>query len=155
MKRIPLTLGLWALVDDIDYEALSRHKWCASKNKDANTYYALRATPRPNKSTVQMHREILKPPPNIKVDHRNRNGLDNRRSNIRLATSSQNCCNSIKPCTNTSGYKGVSWDKSRKKWRAYIKINGRYITVGRFANKMSAVQARREASKTHHGEFAR
>jgi len=146
----------YALVDDEDFEELNKHKWYAIK--DHNTYYAIRHDKRdPNtleRKSVRMHRILLNAPSNMVVDHINGNGLDNRRSNIRLCTQSQNAFNQRKNIKNVSGYKGVGWHKQRKKWRAQIRINKKRIDIGHFSTPKLAHEAYIEAAKKYHGDFA-
>ena len=138
MKTIPLTQGQHAIVDDADYERLSAYRWYAAwKN---NTYYAARKTPLNGRKqgTEYMHHVIIGKPQNGQVtDHRNRNGLDNRRSNLRHATKSVNRMN--------TDATGVSWDKERGKWRAQMMVNGKQYLLGRFTNYTAACRARRKA----------
>lgn len=154
MRRIALTQGQVALVDDADYEWLSQWEWYAMKAP--RTFYARRNGPRNSKghqTSVLMHHEIFGGEP----DHINRNGLDNRRSNLRAADSSQQMWNSATGKPNRSGYRGVcrySGRTSHKNWRAYIRVRGRQITVGWFATPLEAARARDEAAKRHHGDFA-
>ncbi len=89
----------------------------------------------------------------MRVDHKNRNGLDNRRANLRIATPSQNNANSKIPINNTSGFKGVAFRK--KKWEAYIMVNQKKIHLGRFLAKELAAAARSKAGQDYFGEFAR
>ncbi len=93
--------------------------------------------------------------PQEQVDHINRDSLDNRRKNLRLATNVQNGQNRSKQRNNTSGYKGVSWDKARGRWRAFIQVGGTHKTLGRFDEMHDAVKARRDAEILYFGEFAR
>jgi hypothetical protein len=97
-----------------------------------------------------MHNVIL----NVKgIDHKNRNGLDNRRSNLRLATKGQNAANA--PARGgSSRFKGVSWDATRRKWRVQIRVNGTTRTLGRFLKERDAAEAYREAALEAWGEFA-
>lgn len=90
-----------------------------------------------------------------KVDHRDNNPLNNLRSNLRPATHSQNIRNSKKPSTNTSGFKGVYWNKSDCRWVAQINVNGKKISLGRFSDPQKAYEAYCKAAKEHFGEFAR
>jgi hypothetical protein len=96
VKRIPLTQGYEALVDDEDYNWLMQWKWCVHMPK-ADILYAVRNGGKPNgkHKTIFMHREIAGAAPGQRVDHRNRNHLDNRKSNLRPATQSQNMANSV------------------------------------------------------------
>jgi hypothetical protein len=93
------------------------------------------------------------------VDHRNNDGLDNRRANLRPATQSQNMINRPKKPNTASKYRGVRWDKSRNLWYSEIhfRYKGRRIRkfLGRFKNEIDAAKAYDEAAKKYHGEFAR
>jgi hypothetical protein len=97
----------------------------------------------------------MQAPDGIEVDHENRNGLDCRRTNLRLATHRQNIMNTGLRPANTSGYKGVSWDKENQKWRASIRAYGRSYNLGRFSTKEEAARAYNEAASRLHGSFAR
>lgn len=151
MKEIPLTKGRMALVDDEDFEVLSRHKW-----HYAAAGYACWREYSGQKSKVHfMHRYILNAKPGMTIDHINGNSLDNRKSNLRICSQQQNVWNMKKPRHNTSGYKGVSWDKERKRWAAYIKINKKKIYLGRFMSIKAAKEAYNKAAIKLYGEFAR
>lgn len=147
MKEIPLTRGQYAIVDDADYEALSQHRWHAIK--PAGTYYATR---RNGAKHVYMHRAVLET--TGPVDHINGNGLDNRRDNLRPATTAQNQWNTEKQANNTSGYKGVTYDKRARKWKAYIGVNGKRLHLGYFSTAEEAAIAYNDAASVAHGEFA-
>lgn len=149
MKQIPLTQGQFTLVDDEDFEYLNQFKWHALKAK--NTYYATRKIKR---KIIWMHREILKLTDiKIMADHKDGNGLNNQKSNIRPCDFYQNNKNQ-KPRKGTSKYKGVSWRKSRNKWVIHITINGKQKHVGSFSNEIEAAKAYDEMAKLHYGEFA-
>lgn len=151
MSEIKLTQGKVALIDDGDFASLSRFTWHA--HNDSGRWYAMRRTSRrADHRVIGMHNEIMGA---LEIDHRNGNGLDNRRENLRLATRSQNIANSKLHVRNTSGTKGVYWDKSTRKWRASICCNYRVIQLGRFVDKEEAIRVRRETQKAMFGEFAR
>jgi len=104
-----------------------------------------------NRLVYYMHHGI--DPLKNQVDHINRNRLDNRIENLRLVTPSQNLMNSGSYKNNTSGFKGVYWDKSKKEWRALIIVNGKRKHLGNFINKEDAIQAREEAEIKYFGDF--
>jgi hypothetical protein len=93
-------------------------------------------------------------PDDCYVDHINRNKLDNRRENLRIASKGENAINSKVPSNNTSGFKGVTWDKSKGKWQAQIMYQQKYIHIGRYTNLADAVEARRIKAVELFGEFA-
>jgi hypothetical protein len=153
MKEIQLTQGKVALVDDADFEFLSQWKWCAQRSD--NLYYASRKISLDNgkTKTFRMHREIMRPPDNLLVDHKNGNTLDNRRENLRICTNQENCMNSSLPIDNKSGFKGVHLDRS--KWRSRIVFNGKPIHLGMFDNPRDAGMAYNKAAIKYFGDFAK
>lgn len=159
---IELTKGQTAIVDAIDAD-LAELKWCARFDKHINGFYAVRAKPRVNGKggTEYMHRTILSRIlgrallKSEHVDHvESRSTLDNRRSNLRLATRAQNQQNQGLDVTNTSGYKGIYWHQHNKSWKASIRQNGKRISLGYFATPEEAARAYDKAAKELHGEFA-
>jgi len=157
MKKIPLTRGLFAMIDDNDYEFISQRKWHATKSK-ASTIYAkswtLKSEGKPR--LLCMHRELLGlgEGRSIVVDHINGNGLNNCRNNLRIATVSQNSANRrVIPKKNTI-YKGVSWHKAAKKWRATIQKDSKLIHIGYFKSDLDAALAYNREALNFHGEFA-
>jgi hypothetical protein len=156
MKRIKLTRDKYALVDDADYEWLSSHKWYALKH--GKTYYA-RHSKRINgkKTFFSMHRTILGLfDPKIKVDHKDYDGLNNQRNNLRVATELQNHHNIPKLPNCSSKYKGVSWSKNARKWEARIRIPDirKRENLGYFINEIEAAKAYNEKALIYFGEFA-
>jgi len=153
-RRIPLTQGQYALVDQADFESLNQFKWCAAK--DYETFYAIRYAHINNKNTtIKMHRQIMNAKENDIVDHRDKNGLNNTRENLRIATASQNNANSKRGMNRgKSKYKGVCRDERCGKWRAGIKCQGKHIHLGMFDDEIKAAKAYDEAAKKYHGEFA-
>jgi hypothetical protein len=153
MKEIPLTQGKVALIDDEDYERAMKHKWSAHKSSKGPAFYV---HCRLNAWNIELHRFILglKRGDGIMIDHRNGNGLDNQKSNLRICTSSSNQWNHRKYINNTSGYIGVDYHKSSKRWRVQSSKNSNRIYLGSFNNKRQAVIARDKAVLHLHGEFA-
>jgi len=149
-RFIPLTKGQNAIVDVEDFEQMNQWNWCAHWNERSQTFYATRN----NGRDVKMHRVILGCKKGEEVDHINHNGLDNRKSNLRKCSSSQNSCNRRMRKDNTSGIKGVYWYKLRAQWKAQIQVNGKNKHLGFFSSKEEAAQIYSEAAKKLHGEFA-
>lgn len=149
-KEIPLTQGYVAIVDDEDYEELSKYKWYVSQTPSGNK--AARST---NPGTVLMHRAIMNAPDGMDVDHINHDTLDNRRStNLRVCTRRQNLGNMRKKAGCTSKFKGVHWHKACRLWCARIKIDYRYRQLSYYHNERDAARAYNKAAKKHFGEFA-
>lgn len=141
MKKIKLTRGKYAIIDDEDFDFLNQFKWYCSFYG-----YAVRDVGgRKNKKCIFMHRIINKTKDNEITDHINRNRLDNRRCNLRTVTSRENIINRGLNKNNSSGYKGIVFRKDIKKWNARIKINYRDISLGCFINIKDAVFARKQA----------
>ncbi len=156
MKTIPLTRGLLALVDDSDFEALSHFRWHAIGNRSRYTNYAAANShdPKPLRRTILMHRQIMNPPDGMVVDHIDGNGLNNQRSNLRILTQSQNLGRASLCAANTSGFKGVTFDRQTGRWKASIQSNGKMINIGRFDDIAEAARARDEMAIKIYGEYA-
>ena len=162
-RRIPLTQGQYAIVDPDDYPRLAKYKWRICRTKGKNVTYAERSIRLPSGkySRILMHREVLSLSKGqlidvfegYVIDHINGSGLDNRKANLRPATVAQNAQNSRKR-RNRSGYKGVWFDKYKRKWRAAIVCNRRRIHLGYFYDKRDAAKAYDTAARIHFGEYA-
>ena len=157
MKRIKLTQGQYALVDDIDFKRLNQWKWCALWHPTTRNFTACRNSTiaKGKEKLIYMHREITGVSKVKVVDHKNHNRLDNRRKNLRICTHQENLMNRTQQQkNNTSGYKGVHWDKIVKKWKARIQLNGKRIHLGNFSNIQIAVIKYNMAAKKLYGQFA-
>lgn len=143
--------GKVVTIDDDDYEWINSYSWYVCASSDAPDYAA---TTGERGKTVLMHRLMMDAQPGEIVDHINGDGLDNRRSNLRICTPLQNGRNS-KGVNKTSAYKGVYAARHGKPWVATIKVNGRTIHLGKFLNEIDAASAYDSAAKHHFGEFAR
>jgi hypothetical protein len=133
-------------VSDEDYDELSKYHWHVDINGGVSG--------RPNKVRTLMHRYIMKPNINEEVDHIDGNRMNNQRSNLRIATSSQNKMNRGPRKDNTSGYKGVSWHSQNNKWTARIKAGDKYLHLGLFDNIEDAKNAYNKSAIELHKEFA-
>ena len=151
MRRVKLTQGKFALVDDEDFDYLNQWKWCFHKHQSpVDGGYAVRGE---SKKLIRMHRDIMKPQKGVVIDHINMCGLDNRRSNLRLATKNQNLQHSKKR-VGVSQYKGVCQHKTDKKWVARIQVNGKRIHLLRTNDEIKAARAYDTAAIKYFGEFA-
>lgn len=146
MKIIQLSQGKVALVNDRDYKRLNLFKWFYDHDYARTTI---------NGHKVYMHRFILDTPAGYSVDHINQDKLDNRRRNLRLATAQQNSANAKKSSANTSGYRGVSWSKKEKRWRAVISVGYKTLTLGYFVDIKEAAKAYNDNATVWFGDFAR
>jgi AP2 domain len=154
-KIIALTKGQNTLVDAADFPWLDNFNWVAHWDERGHKFYAKRnKTINGRQYTVEMASEILQCKPGEQPDHRNGNPLDNRRRNLRKATGPQNKQNRKIFSNNKSGFKGVYWHKTHKKWVAVIGYKGKIINLGDFNSDKEAARARDKMAKKLHGEFA-
>jgi hypothetical protein len=153
MKTVPLSQGFLAFVDDDDYDRVSSHKWSATRVK--NTVYGVRKVRTVDGQTTSqpLHRFILGVnDPEIHVDHEDHDGLNCQRSNLRKCVRGENDGNRSKT-RGSSKYRGVSWAKGKRRWRACITIE-RTVHLGYFVNERDAALAYDEAARTRFGVFA-
>lgn len=148
MKKIQTSKpNEFAIVDDEDYEYLNQWKWSYSNG------YAIK---RNQKSSIGMHRLILKVPNNMVIDHINHNRLDNRKENLRICSKKQNSYNQKwKKENNYSKYKGVTWAKHTKRWKVSIKKDSKTKFLGYFNSEIEAAKKYNEAALTYFGEYAK
>lgn len=164
MIEIPLTRGQVTVVDDEDVD-LAQLKWYAffaANYSGGGAHLAARKVSADNgQQTTFLHRVVLARAIGRVLkrheypDHINRDPLDNRRSNLRLATRSENARNRNAQSNNVSGYKGVGWHKRSRKWRAFITLNRKQRHIGHFDKAEDAARAYDKAARELHGEFAR
>lgn len=147
MKRVKLTQGQFATVDNEDYPEISCHKWYAAWSLCTKSFYAVRGSNRKNgkRHGISMAREVLglKFGDKRQADHRNHDTLRNCRSNLRIVTHQQNVWNRKNP-------KGYYWQKVAKKYHALIQVNNKKIYLGLFDVAEDARNAYLKAKEKYH-----
>lgn len=153
MIRMSLTRNKYTIINDIDAD-LAELKWhCDDKG------YARRRQ-HGNGKMLFLHRVILQRMTDFplsrrhETDHINRNPLDNRRENLRVASRTENCRNRCKQKNNRSGYIGVSFKKVLRKWQVHITIDKKRKHLGYFSTAVEAARVYNEAAKKYFGDFA-
>lgn len=156
MVKVPLTRGYVAIVDDCDAERVLPHSWRVDMAHNSLRYARASLGRRSDgdRRDVQLHRFILDAPADVLVDHRNHDGLDNRRSNLRLATASENSSNRRSLPGATSAFLGVTWHRQAQRWQAAIKKDRRSKYLGLYESEIAAARAYDAAAQHIHGEFA-
>lgn len=152
--ELQLKSGHVITVDRGDLDLVEPYNWYAHE-RFYSVYARSSVRISGKRVAVLMHRLILNPPPDVRVDHRDNNGLNNRRANLRLCTQSQNAANRHNLTTNTSHYRGVTFHKRVGKWQAAVKVNGRNFYLGLFHDPWDAACAYNRAAQEAFGEFAR
>ena len=146
------------LIDKEDIERCSKISWAILHSKlkeDWREYFYAKSCqniPEYNKSML-LHRFVMNAPPDKMVDHIDLNTLNTRKSNLRLCDRNQNMRHSRGRSDNTSGIKGVTWDKSSDKWMAYIYMNTKFINLGYYDDINKAADIRKQAELKYFGEF--
>lgn len=149
---IPITKGQVLIIDHDDYELVKQYKWYATTN--CSVYYARTKKHINGKiARILLHRLITNCPRDMQIDHIDGNGLNNCRDNLRVCTHSQNQHNKKKMKRNTSGYKGVFFNKRDSNWKSMIMVNKKSVFLGYFSNPEDAYKAYCEAAEKYHGEF--
>lgn len=153
--QIELTDGKYAEIDEIDWDLVHWYKWFLVKGRD--TYYArayIKGSGRENQRRIYMHRLILNVPDDVLVDHRDGNGLMNRRYNLRLCSNTENAQNTPGRPGHSSQFKGVFRRSGEEQWNACIVVDGKTLNLGQFLEEKNAALAYNKAAKLHFGRFA-
>lgn len=154
----PITQGHWIIVDVDDYGFVSKRKWQVRYGYGSKKYARATFVMGGKRKTRYIHQMLIAAPKGMVTDHKNGDGLDNRRSNLRVCTYSQNGCNKKRTdrYEKKTEFKGVTWCGTNKyrKWIASITINKKTIYLGFFHTDKEAAMAFDKAALIHHGEFA-
>lgn len=142
----------YAKIDLNDVDKCREYRWHIRKCNKQN-YDCFYVGTIANGKTILLHRFILNDPHGKDVDHINRNGLDNRRNNLRTCNDSTNRMNTKLYISNSSGHKGVCWSKKQNKWIAYIAIDWKHKTLGYFEDLNDAIRCREEAEIKYFGSY--
>lgn len=156
MKTLALTQGKTTVIDDEDWELVKPYTWCAHRSK-GKWYAETTFLNNGRRKVISMHRMVMRMPPFHEtrewVDHWDRDGLNNVKSNLRRCTNGQNCMNRAATRKNGTGLKGVSFDKQYGCFKARICVNYKQIYLGYFRSPEDAACAYNIASLKYHGPF--
>lgn len=148
-KKIVLSNGGFALVDEEDYEKAIQYKWMRHRIEINREIVETTTKPR-----LFLSRFIMNPSEGMQVDHIDGNTFNNRKSNLRICTNAENSRNTKLYSTNTTGFRGVIWDKDLKRWKVRITVDFKRIYLGSYRNIEDAAKAYDKAALKYHGEFA-
>lgn len=162
MKKVELNgnlgKGKFALVDDEDFELVSKHKWYFTRYANSSIFIkgsSGKFSRRGKSIKFSMHRLIMNAPKGMEIDHIDNNGLNNQKSNLRICTHADNMRNIQKYKKKTSSkYKGVCWGNHDKKWLSYIRYNNKRFNLGHYNNEIEAAKVYDMWANELHGEFA-
>ena len=144
--KIPLTQGKFTLIDKDDFNKINQYIWHFDGRYAATNH---------KRKHLRLHRILLNVPPKFHTDHINGNPLDNRKFNLRICSQTENIRNKGFSKNNTSGYKGIFFNKSVGFFQSYITVNRKHKYLGRFISAIEAAIAYDKAAKQYFGEFAR
>lgn len=148
---IPLTKGYHTIIDIDDFPFISSMKWHVGESRGKTAYAKKMVMIGGQRKSKSLHQFLFNKP----MDHRDNDGLNNRRSNLRPCTGSQNQMNQgVRRGKKSSRFKGVSWNVRGQKWEAYINVERKRIKLGRHSNEIDAAKAYNQAAAKYHGDFA-
>ena len=152
MKKIRLTQGKYAIVDDKDYARVKDLNWCFNNGYALHTYWPDGAKGKCR--GVHLHTLIMNPPEGMVCDHIDFNGLDNRRDNLRLLTRADNSRRRRASRLSVSGIRGVSWINFRNKWKVVARVDKKWMFFGYFLFREDAIKKHNEIEKKYRGKLA-
>jgi len=152
--KIKTTQKKYFTIDERDFKKISQFRWYAVFD-GYNWYVATTIRVGNKRRLLKIHTLIMNTPRGMEVDHKDNNGLNNSRSNLRVCTHQKNCLNRRNRKDNSSGFKGVSWSIRNKKWVARIQVNGKRFNLGYFNSKEKANEIYIKNSKKYHKEYSK
>lgn len=155
LAYVPLTKGYEAVIDAADAEFVGRWNWCAFVQKNGRIYAARGEKHKGKCKLILMHRVLMNTPEGYDTDHADMNGLNNKRTNLRVASRSENMRNSRRRKASATGLKGVGIHSQSGKFRARLMVDYKDRHLGLYDTAEEAYEAYCAAAPKHHGEFAR